>query len=364
MDFINEHIIDKIDFGTIIILFCLMAVVAGFQKLGYIDRMAEMIVKKAGNTDRLVLSLVMICFLLSMFITNDVALIILVPFTIQILQNIDEQERMIKVIVLETIAANIGSMLTPIGNPQNLYLYQFYHMSFGDFMKTVLPYGLMAAVLLVLVLSIDKKKNLTGAREQKGEINLSEKISNQRENKWSKRKYSQTALYFVLFILCILTVFDVISCYITFACVLICIMISDYHLFQKINYSLLVKFILLFLLVGNAADISWIRDKLETVVVGQEFLSGIILSQCLSNVPTAIMLSEFTKNGTELLLGVDIGGLGTLIASMASMISLDYYTKVEDANKSKYIKSFTIYNLLFLCVMIGMRLVITISTNN
>ena len=134
-------------------------------------------------------------------------------------------------------------------------------------------------------------------------------------------------------------------------------LICDRTLFKGINYSLLIKFVILFLIVGNLAEIHFIIEKLQNIVVGNEFMSGVLLSQCLSNVPTAIMLSKFTDNGTELMLGVDVGGLGTLIASMASMISYDFYAKIEGADKKKYILSFTGYNILFLIAMLALKLI-------
>ena len=165
-------------------------------------------------------------------------------------------------------------------------------------------------------------------------------------------KNIKTVLYLFLFILCILTVLDRISYAITFFTVMVAMLLVDRGLLKNINYGLLLKFVGLFLLVGNIAAIPFIREQLQELVVGREFLTGILLSQFISNVPAAVMLSRFTANGKLLLVAGDVGGLGTLIASMASMISFDFYLKRKGSQKRKYLFMFTGYNLLFLMVMI------------
>lgn len=159
MKILNQLILQHIDMGTIAILFCLMAVVAGFTELGYMDRIAGTLVKKVGRQGTLMISLTMVTFAISMFVTNDVALIVMVPFTIQVLGTIGCNHKLTKIVVLETIAANLGSMMTPIGNPQNVYLYQQYHMTIGQFLRVVMPYGLVAAVVIVLLLLVDKERS-------------------------------------------------------------------------------------------------------------------------------------------------------------------------------------------------------------
>ena len=351
MEFLNKYILEQIDFGTLAILFCLMGVVEGFNKLGYLDLLSNKLVSIAGSYKVLMGTLIYVCFFLSMFVTNDVGLIIIVPFTIQIVGKIVESKALIKIIVLETIAANLGCMVTPIGNPQNLYLYQYYDLSLSVFVKVIMPYAILAAVILFVLVMLDKTK--VDIKSVKIDDNFKDSLACNK-----KGKIIKTIIYSILFVLSILTVLDVIHYAICFLAVIVCMILCDRSLFKGINYSLLIKFIILFLIVGNLAEIPVINSKLKSVVVGNEFVSGIILSQFLSNMPTAIMLSKFTTNGTELLLGVDIGGLGTLIASMASMISYDYYVKVEGSEKKKYILSFTGYSIIFLIGMVLLRLVL------
>lgn len=343
MELIQRYIIGQIDFGTLAILFCLMGVVAGFNELGYIDWLAKKLADSAGSVKMLFLALVLACYFISMLVTNDVALIIMVPFTIQMLHNLGQNAKLIKIVVLETIAANLGSMLTPIGNPQNVYLYQYYQMNLGEFFETILPYALLSLFLLVLVILFDK-----------GSAGVPVEMTVSGHTYEVKGKVVKTIVYSVLLVLSILTVLGLVSHLVTFLVVVIAMLCCNYHLFRQINYSLLFKFCILFLLVGNVADIGWISQNLQNIVEGNEFVCGVFLSQFLSNVPTAIMLSKFTNAGAVLLLGVNVGGLGTLIASMASMISLEYYKKTTGADTGKYVRVFTSYNMVFLIILVSL----------
>lgn len=347
-DFIYRHTIEHINFSTLAILFCLMAVVEGFQKLGYIDLVAGFVTKKAKSIKLLTMYLCISCFILSMFVTNDVALIIIVPFTINIINKLKiSKGKIIEIIVLETIAANMGSMATPVGNPQNLYLYGEYNMNLLSFYKTIGIYSVVAFCLLIIIINLISKKD-----------NVSNNSAIEaRDVIFDRLIIFKTIIYLLLFIISVLSVLGVIKYYIAFVIVVISVLILDKDIIKKINFGLLFKFIVLFLIVGNIADISFISKALSSLVKGNEFVLGIVLSQFVSNVPAAIMLSEFTTNGYELMLAVDIGGLGTLIASMASVISMDFYMKCDDANKKEYIIKFTLYNILFLVVMILVKMI-------
>lgn len=333
----------QINFNTLLLLFNLMGVVAGFQYLGYIDAFAGFLVKKTNSLRSLALCLVAICFFFSMLVTNDVALIIIVPFTITILERLSKEKNMISLIVLETIAANLGSMLTPIGNPQNVFLYETYKMELGPFFKTILPYGILSFVILLIVIFL-----LFG----KEEIELVETVGMEVTIERGK-KIAYTIAFLILFALCLLNVLRIMPHVITFVCVGICLLIIHKELFREINYGLLIKFAVLFVIVGDLASIPVIKTALGGIVGGHEFLTGILVSQVVSNVPAAILLSNFTNAGYTLLLGVDVGGLGTLIASMASMISYDYYVKCKTADKGKYVLSFLGFSVILLVVLMG-----------
>ena len=347
--FIYNCTIGQIHFDTLIIIFCLMGVVSGFTELGYIDAVSRVLVNKAENLRMLMLTAVAATYVISMIVTNDVGLIIMVPFTINVLNSIDRNDKLIKLVVLETLAANLGGMVTPIGNPHNLFTFQYYKMEPTKFMITLLPYVVVSVAVLIFIIYLDKNS------WDKVDISIENS-----ENKLIKsgRKYILTIAYIILFILCLCVVLGLIECYIVFAFEIVFILIYDRKVMGKINYGLLIKFAILFIIVGNLAKLPWINNNLHHIVSGNEFFLSIGLSQVLSNLPVTVMLAEFTENGYDLMLGADIGGLGTLIASMASMISLEFYGKSKGADKKKYIGVFTFYNVLMLLIMIVVRLIL------
>lgn len=350
MEYINRFILSKVHLNTLCILFCLMAVIAGFEKLGYLEKLAHFITQKAGNRRKLSLMLVMLCFFSSMLVTNDVALILFVPFTLSLYMNCSG-EAVIFLLVMETIAANLGSMVTPIGNPQNLFLYQHYGMDILTFVKTIGPYSLLSFILLYIFVRFYKAKSsdfLPASELLDGKpVALSLPCDDS-----PKVFRAKTMAYSVLFILSLLSVFSIVPYYITFFIVLAVIGISDRKIFGRINFGLLQKFVILFLIIGNISEIPAIYNLLSRIINGRELLCGIVFSQVMSNVPTAVMLSSFTSNGSQLMLGVDIGGLGTLIASMASVITYEFYGKLQTADKKKYMLIFTLWNLIFLVLML------------
>ena len=347
-----NYIISMVNWNTLFLLFGLMAVVAGFNSLGYIDKLSAFLIGKTGSVRGLAFCLVFLSYFLSMLVTNDVSLIILVPFTIDLFMQTGNKDKIILIVVLETVAANIGGMLTPIGNPQNVYLYQRYEMNPGEFFMTLLPFGIMVFVLLCVTL-------ILGIKNTKLSEGSSVLEAWQEDEEISKAKKTlQTIVFSVLFIICLLSVFRLIPNVVSFVLSVIAILACNIRLIKRINFGLLWKFVLLFILVGNVANIPAIESFLSNLVSGNEFLCGVLISQVVSNVPAAILLSDFTANGLMLLLGVNIGGLGTLIASMASMISLDYYGKSEEHTTGKYIGIFTLINVLYLLIMVGLYFII------
>ncbi len=326
--------IDYIDTDLIGVLFGLMAVVAGFAENNVFKRLTEIVVRFAGDTRKLTLILVLTVFFISMLITNDVALIAFVPFTVMLYQKINRCP--IYVIVLETIAANMGSGLTPFGNPQNLYLFSASGMSVSEF------FGITAQIscvsLAVLIISTLPVKKEPVALEQ-----------NYADTEFQNPKY--LVLYAVLFVLCILSVFNIVDTISVFASVCVVIAIIQPNIFSKVDYGLLVTFACFFIFVGNIRNIPEITEFMGSIITGHEFESALAASQIISNVPAAIMLSAFTDNYKALILGTDIGGLGTLIASLASLISYKNYMQSENADAKKFIGIFTGMNLAFLAVL-------------
>ncbi len=322
---------DYIDFRTLALLFCLMAVMAGLGAQGVFRTLAGRLLKGVGSMSTLSAVLVLLCFFSAMVITNDVALITFVPFTIEVLRLSNSQKRLIPIVVLETVAANLGSMLTPIGNPQNLYLFSAFKMEIGEFVNAVLPYAILSFGLLTVFAVFTGKEKISAP-----EIREKQKMST-----------LKVAVYGVLFALSVLTVFNVIPYTVTFAITAAALFVFDRKTILKVDYSLLLTFVFLFVFIGNLGQVQPISRFLKSIVEGNEVLTGIAVSQVFSNVPATLLLSGFTNNPRALLVGVNLGGLGTLIASMASLISFKLAAK-EEMDKGKYILHFTAVNIIFL----------------
>ncbi len=326
-----------IDWHVLELLFCLMTVMAGLQKCGLFDWLGDALLKRTKKVWQLCLVLVMLCFFLSMLITNDVALITFVPFAILALEKSGQQRLLIPVVVLQTVAANLGSMLTPIGNPQNLYLYNLSQMGLGEFILCMLPNTLISFVLLVIGLFFIKGKNGVVSQSNKEALKVEKK---------------QTIIYLILFVLSLMVVAKVIAIEWVLAIVLVVVLVVDKEVLKTVDYCLLFTFISFFIFTGNLGNIPAIRETLQALVNGRELIVGVVASQAISNVPAALLLSGFTNDYRALLAGVNIGGLGTLIASMASLISYKILANHYDEKKGSYFKWFTIVNVLFLVVLL------------
>lgn len=336
----NRTYLSYIDFRVLGILLSLMIVMAGLQKNGLFDTIGKKLLERTKDTAQLVGVLVFLCFFSSMFITNDVALLTFVPFAVLTLQKCKQERLIALVLISQTIAANLGSMLTPIGNPQNLYLYSLSGMKIGEFLRLMMPYTAVSGILLaivIFVLSARRQKILADALIQKEE---------------STQTWRKNTVYLVLFVLCLLVVLRILPYQVVLFGVVVCVFFMDRSVLVSVDYCLLLTFISFFIFTGNMGNVPVMREVLENLVNGRELGVGILASQFISNVPAALLLSGFTKDYQTLLLGVNIGGLGTLIASMASLISYKIYAQHYNRSKGKYLMWFTIANLLFLAILL------------
>ena len=339
-----------IDWHVLELLLCLMTVMAGLQRCGLFDWLGEALLKKTSKVWQLCMVLVMLCFFLSMIITNDVALITFVPFALVTLEKCKQERLLIPVVVLQTVAANLGSMLTPIGNPQNLYLYNLSQMGLGEFILCMLPNTAVSFVLIVVSLLFIKGKNeVVVLHEKSHSSNVNEDDKGNLEQTYVDKK--QTSIYLILFALSLLVVAKMISVEIVLGIVLIVVFFLDKSVLKTVDYCLLLTFISFFIFTGNLGNIPVIRDTLQALVNGRELLVGIVASQAISNVPAALLLSGFTSDYRALLAGVNVGGLGTLIASMASLISYKILANKYDEKKGMYFRWFTIANVVFLIIL-------------
>ena len=332
-----------IDFHTILILFCLMVVMAGLKNLGVFQTTGEFLLKKFHTERGIVLVLVFLCFVSSMFITNDVALITFVPLAVLVLNMAKMQPMVCLTVTFMTIAANLGSMLTPIGNPQNLYLYASSGISLGDFLLLMLPYTLCAAVLLLVCSMILFKKKSAEFVMKKNEVVIPKET---------------LIFYLILFVLCLLNVAKALSIQLLFVIVFSSVFIKNKKLFKDVDYSLLATFICFFVFIGNMGRMPAFRDFIMGILEGNERMVSIVISQVISNVPAALLLSGFTSEWNELIIGTNLGGLGTLIASMASLISYKQIAQNYPEKKGKYLGVFTLWNIIFLVILLAFSVIL------
>ena len=349
----DKQYINYIDYRTLILLFCLMSVMAGLRKIKLFDRVAATLVSRCTNEGQLIILLVVVVFFTSMIITNDVALLTFVPFTISVLNILPPNVKnrwMITLIVMETIAANLGSMLTPVGNPQNLYLYNVSGMSMGGFLLIMLPYSVLSLVMLIIWIIIRCNSKSTNIDRN---IKLGDIRNTNSEIAYNSRDKRIIGMYFFLFILCIMTVVKIIPFYITFVILLVCILIFDRDTLKNVDYSLIFTFTGFFIFIGNIGRIPVFRDFLQGFISGKEMITAVLCSQIMSNVPAALLLTGFTDNIRMLIIGTNLGGLGTLIASMASLISFKFIQREDKNVNGTYIATFTVANVVFLiCLMV------------
>ena len=356
-----------IDFHTLALLFALMAVMTGLRGLGVFGRLGRLVLSRTASTRQLEGVLLFLPFFTSMAVTNDVALITFVPFALEVLELVDRRDRIIPVVSMQTIAANLGSMATPIGNPQNLYLYAHYGLSPADFFQLILPLTLASALLLGLWLAVSPSQPLAEVPRLEGD--------------GPQGRQSLLWGYGALFILCLGAVGDLIPVWLPCAGALLFTAFLDRQVLPRVDYALLLTFVGFFLFVGNLGRLEAFHALVEHVLyhfvgfflfVGNlgrleafhalvehvlyhhEVVCAILASQVISNVPAALLLSGFTDNGRALLVGTNLGGLGTLIASMASLISYKYVVRALPGKKGRYLLWFTAANVLFLVILFGL----------
>lgn len=345
---------DYIDWNTIFLLFDLMAVVAGFQKLGVFSLIGSALLKKIHTSRQLAFILVFLPFFFSMLITNDVALITFVPFAMIVLRLSGKEQLLLPIVVLQTLAANLGSMLMPMGNPQNLYLYTLSGMALSDFIKLMFPLFSLSAVILFLAVFFIKNTPVEMKSEKAQSFSHIPPEPTAEPQTAQKQRFGFPLLsYSILLILCILCVLKYFPPLWLTGIICLYLLIWDRGLFQKIDYSLLATFIGFFIFIGNISRIETFRMALQGVVASHEIPAAVLSSQLISNVPAALLLSGFTDRYAALLIGVNLGGLGTLIASMASLISYKQIAREYPDKRSRYLGLFTFANLIMLGILYG-----------
>ena len=348
---IDKEYINYIGYETLALLFTLMAITAGLRALGLFEKVGFSLLKRLSEIRLLSLVCVLLCFVSSMFVTNDVALITFVPFAIEVLNMADKKKYMIMVITLMTIAANLGSIITPIGNPHNLYLYELTEMHIGEFFMLMLPYTIFSLIALIIGVFIFVRKDTN-----------SKKVSISDDKTKNFKLGYKGIIYIGLFVLAVLGVLQVCPVWLVLLITFIVVFIMDRKTILRVDYGLLLTFVFLFIFIGNIKRMDVVVTTLDKVVDGHEFILSVLLSQILSDVPVALLLSAMsdTYNGLkEIIIGTNVGAVGTLIASMASLISFKLYSNTDKSTKGKYLLQFTIVNYVFLGLLIAFHYILS-----
>lgn len=324
------------DLKTLACLFSVLAVVSALRNIHFFEMLASSVVKVFGTARSAVLALVYITFIGSMLIANDMALITFLPLGFFILTSTGNEKYMAFVFIMQNIAANLGGMLTPFGNPQNLYLYTKYNIPNGEFISIMLlPFMISVVLITVCCIIFVKKEKLTIAKRE-----------------YPKPDAKRTAAYLLLFAIAIIMVFRVLPYYIGMAVVFVSLLFLDRRALRAVDYALLFTFVCFFIFSGNMSRMEPVRAFFASFLEKSTLIFSTLSCQFISNVPTAILLSQFTENYRELLVGVNIGGTGTLIASLASLITFREYVKHNPDKKGKYVALFSAFNFSFLAILL------------
>ena len=331
---VDEAYLEYFNLRTLATLFCTLAVVSAFSHIHVFEILSKSIVQKLSNLRNAVIALVFITFFGSMLLANDMALLTFLPLGYFVLDSTDNRHAMAFTFIMQNIAANLGGMVTPFGNPQNLYLYAYYQIGTVEFMQIMLPTFLMATLLILVTCLFVKPEPLTLKKDEGYVLDK-----------------NRTMIYAALFVFSILIVFRVVPYVLGTVLVVLALMVLDKNALKEVNYPLLLTFCVFFVFSGNAARIPAVNELFSNLLPKNTLLFGILSCQCISNVPSAVLLSHFTMDYASLLPAVNIGGLGTPIASLASLITLTEFKKHQPGNVGKYLLLFTGLNVAFIVIL-------------
>lgn len=331
---VDKEYIGYFDFKTLTCLFCVLTVVCALKNINFFYVLARKIVELFRNARVAILALVYITFIGSMLIANDMALLTFLPLGYYVLHTTQKEKYMAFTFIMQNIAANLGGMLTPFGNPQNLYLYSKFSIPTGEFMTIMLPPFILSVSLITLccLVFVKPEKLLLPSKK----IYLSPR---------------RTGAYLVLFALSILIVFRSIPYWVGLIIIPVAIGVLDYKALKAVDYGLLFTFVFFFVFSGNMSRIEVVRELFSTLLDKNTLLVSVTSCQVISNVPSAILLSQFTENYADLLVGVNIGGVGTLISSLASLITFREYNRHNNGKTLRYIGEFSLFNFSFLFIL-------------
>lgn len=332
----DAEYISYFDFKTLTCLFCTLAVICALKDINFFTIIAQKIVSLTGDIRRAIIAIVTITFVGSMLIANDMALLTFLPLGYYVLRSSGQQKYMIFTFVMQNIGANLGGMLTPFGNPQNLYLYNKFNIPSGEFLEIMaIPFASAIALIILCCFIFVRREKITVGDDT------------------SKLPVARTAIYLLLFALSIVIVFRVIPYYVGLIVIPAALLFLDKKALCRVDYGLLLTFVCFFIFSGNMSRIDAVNIFVSTLLEKNTLLVSALSCQVISNVPSAILLSGFTDNYRALLYGVNIGGTGTLIASLASLITFRQYCESNPGGGRKYLLWFTGFNVAFLVIMLA-----------
>ncbi len=332
----DREYIDYFDFRTLTCLFCTLAVVAAFRNIKFFEWLAGIVVRRFKNMRKIVLALVFVTYFGSMVMANDMALITFLPLGYFVLDTLGNKKLTAFTFIMQNIAANLGGMLTPFGNPQNLYLYSFYSIGTIEFFKIMaIPFAVAFVLILGVCLFVKPESAEISAKVRR------------RPPMW------RVVAYLLLFVLSVLIIFRIFPYYWGLLAVAVALLALDFRALLRVDYALLLTFCAFFVFSGNMARISAIKEVLGSLIAVNPLAFGTLSCQFISNVPSAVLLSKFTTDYTQLLIAVNIAGLGTPIASLASLITLNTFRRVCPGETKRYLVKFFALNFSFLAVLLG-----------
>ena len=336
---IDKEYLGYFEYKTLVALFCMLAVVAGLKNTNIFELVSKKLIGLFKTRRAVIYCLIYGTFFFDMIVANDMSLITFLPLTFIVLHSTGNDKYLAFTFIMQTIAANMGGMITPYGNPQNLYLYSYFNIPTLEFFGVLLIQSITVAVLLYLGCLFIKNDKLSLKNDEKFEIKKKELI-----------------VYGILFVFVILSIFRVVPHLVTLALVILAVFIVDRERFKYVDYALLATFCVFFVFSGNIARIPAIKEFIASIVEDNTLIAGIVSCQFISNVPTAIFLSKFTENYRDLLVAVNVGSLGIIISSLASLITLKEFLKHQPENFKKYMGLFTLVNTIFLVILIGVTI--------
>ena len=331
----DKEYLGYFDWKTLASLFCVNAAVCGLMNISFFYKLAKNVIKTAKNARMSILILIYITFISSMFIANDTALLTFLPLAVIMLKTTKKEKYMAFTFIMQNIAANLGGMLTPFGNPKNLYLYEKFSIPTGEFMGIMsVPFFISVGLITLCCIIFVKPEPM----EMDNEDTLVDPV--------------KTVVYFMLFVLAIIIVFKVIPYWIGVVIITGILLIMDRKALRMVDYPMLFTFFFFFIFAENMSRIDVIRDGLSMLLDKNTLVVSALSCQVMSSVPASILLSQFTMNYKALLVGVNIGSVGSIISSMASLITVSEYVKHNPGKMGYYIKKFSLFNFTFLGILI------------